>query len=340
MITQTHVNLLTLVGVELKRVAGTNGGEYHGACPFCGGKDRFIVNPNGDNGGHWWCRQCDRKGDAISFLMERFSVDFKTACTMLSVTPPERAQKPYRSPLLPPPPAPVSDLRDDYPCFEPAWQRAASDFAYDCGGELWDSWNTSVAGRYLEARGINRDTAVAECLGLNKSEYRSTWGSVEVWLPRGITIPWNINTLFWNIRVRRPNADLKATGGDKYISSKGCANGLYSAYHARPNATVIMTEGEFDALVVNRFFRDKQIQQVGAVSIGSCTGARVLRWITLLSLAERVLIAFDNDTAGERAAQYWLAALHPKASRLRPSKKDVTELWQAGELAGLLGDIA
>jgi DNA primase len=321
----------------MKKIGQTGGGEYHGACPFCGGTDRFIVQPNSGNGGHWWCRQCGKSGDPVAFIMQYDNLDFKAAVEQLGAT---HSDPPRKNHPEPKPELHVNDLRDDYPCFEPAWQQAASDFAYECGGELWDSWNTSAAGRYLEARGINRDTAVAECLGLNKSEYRATWGSVEVWLPRGITIPWNINTQFWNIRVRRPNADLKATGGDKYISSKGCANGLYSAYHARPNATVIMTEGEFDALVVNRFFRQRESPHVGAVSIGSCTGARVLRWITLLSLAERVLIAFDNDPAGDQAAQYWLAALHPKAKRLRPSRKDITEVWQAGELAGFLGDIA
>jgi hypothetical protein len=52
------VDLLALVGrvVALKRMASTNGGEYAGPCPFCGGTDRFHVWPAGDPPG-WWCRQ-------------------------------------------------------------------------------------------------------------------------------------------------------------------------------------------------------------------------------------------------------------------------------------------
>lgn len=47
MINTSHINLLDLIGTDttLKRVANTNNGEYHGPCPFCGGKDRFIVQP-------------------------------------------------------------------------------------------------------------------------------------------------------------------------------------------------------------------------------------------------------------------------------------------------------
>lgn len=334
MIDQSNINLLNIIPTDLKKVGATGGGEYHGACPFCGGKDRFIVQPNSGNGGHWWCRQCGKSGDPIAFLMQYDNLDFKSACEQLGATlgDPPRKKRPELKPELP-----VSDLKEDYACFDDAWQEAAADFAYACGGELWDNWHTP-AGQYLEQRGIDRDTAVAECIGLNPREYRGKWGSVDVWLPRGITIPWQIHKRWWNIRVRRPNADLKA-GGDKYISAKGAANGLYGAYSIAPGSTIIMTEGEFDRLVIMRYLRQRRIQGVGAVSIGSCTGARVLRWVTMLSLCERVYVAFDNDAAGDQAAAYWQAALHPKARRLRPTKKDITEDWQAGLLAGLLEGI-
>jgi len=46
MIAQTSIDLLQLVGDSgLKRVVATNGGEWAGACPFCGGRDRFRVWP-------------------------------------------------------------------------------------------------------------------------------------------------------------------------------------------------------------------------------------------------------------------------------------------------------
>jgi hypothetical protein len=69
---------------RLKKV----GGEYVGACPHCGGKDRFAINPRklGKNGkpGLFLCRQCREGGDAID--LERFlcGTRFKDAVKDLS----------------------------------------------------------------------------------------------------------------------------------------------------------------------------------------------------------------------------------------------------------------
>lgn len=336
MIDQSHINLLQLVPTRLKHVGGTGGGEYHGPCPFCGGTDRFIVQPAQQ---HWWCRQCGRGGDPVALVMELEQLDFKAASDRLNLTLPERSGAPRRPPL-PQPPVPAGELKD-CACFEPAWQSAAEAFVYDCAGALWDHWKGS-AGRYLEARGIPRDNAISALLGVNLTEYRATWGSVEVWLPRGIIIPWEIDRQIWNIRVRRPNADL-ASGGDKYIGPRGgTALAMYRVDSACPGSTVIMTEGEFDALVVQRALMDRGIQGIRTVSIGSNTGARLLRWVSRLSLADQVLLAFDNDAAGDAAAGYWSAALGRIVRRLRPTRKDLTEMWQAGEplAAWILGEVS
>ncbi len=67
------MDLLSLIGHDtpLKKIASTGGGEWTGPCPFCGGRDRFRVQPER---GRWWCRQCsedDRWGDAIAYLRRR-----------------------------------------------------------------------------------------------------------------------------------------------------------------------------------------------------------------------------------------------------------------------------
>ena len=334
MIDQSQINLINLIPTPLKRVGSTGGGEYHGPCPFCGGTDRFIVQPNGKDGPRWFCRQCGKSGDAISFIQEYEGVPFKEACERLHL---EAQQPTPRARQQLQPTINAGDLQD-YPCFDPAWQAAAEDFVYDCIDRLRDGWHSLAAARYLEARGIDQTNAVAAMLGLNDQDYRATWGSCDVWFPRGITIPWRIDHQYWNVRLRRPNADL-GQGGDKYVSPKGCANGLYNADMIAPNMTIIMTEGEFDQMVVDRWLCEHQRSGVRAVSIGSCSGARLLRWVCRLELAKRVIVAFDNDKAGDQAAQYWQAALPRKAVRLRPSKKDITEMWQAGELAGFIGGV-
>lgn len=62
--------ILTQHGVTLRRTCATNGGEFHGACPRCGGTDRLVVHPRHPCGwGLAWCRQCGRPGtgDALDW---------------------------------------------------------------------------------------------------------------------------------------------------------------------------------------------------------------------------------------------------------------------------------
>src|ERR1700716_2055831 len=87
-----RVDLLELIGrdTRLKRVASTRGGEYAGACPFCGGRDRLRVQPARLR---WWCRGClgeQRWQDAIAYVQRRDGVDnFAEACLRLGASPSE-----------------------------------------------------------------------------------------------------------------------------------------------------------------------------------------------------------------------------------------------------------
>jgi len=81
---QSHISHTTVFPVELKKTANTNGGEYHGPCPFCGGEDRFYVHPAKQL---WRCRQCERGGDYIEFVKQYDGIDYKAACEKLGITP-------------------------------------------------------------------------------------------------------------------------------------------------------------------------------------------------------------------------------------------------------------
>src|SRR5215212_6417794 len=79
------VDLLSLVSndTQLRWVSGTRGGEYAGPCPFCGGRDRFRVQPEQQR---WWCRTCspdEHWSDAIGYLMRRDNLGFLAACKAL-----------------------------------------------------------------------------------------------------------------------------------------------------------------------------------------------------------------------------------------------------------------
>jgi hypothetical protein len=72
--------IIPLLGYELKKAGG-----YHvGACPFCGGVDRFTVKHTRD-GDRCHCRQCwdGKYHTVIDYVMRRDNADFKTALQTL-----------------------------------------------------------------------------------------------------------------------------------------------------------------------------------------------------------------------------------------------------------------
>jgi hypothetical protein len=75
--------LLQLAGENgFKKVASTGGGEYAGACPSCGGSDRFRIWPEKDR---FWCRKCGKSGDSIEFLKWIKGLSYADACRELDV---------------------------------------------------------------------------------------------------------------------------------------------------------------------------------------------------------------------------------------------------------------
>ncbi len=74
------VEIIPLLGYELKKAGG-----YHvGACPFCGGSDRFTVKHTRD-GDRCHCRQCwdGKYHTVIDYIMRRDNVPFKAAMQTL-----------------------------------------------------------------------------------------------------------------------------------------------------------------------------------------------------------------------------------------------------------------
>lgn len=62
--------------MQVKRTANSDGGEYHSACPKCGGEDRFMFWPEA---GNFYCRQCGWRGDGITILREIDGLSFREA---------------------------------------------------------------------------------------------------------------------------------------------------------------------------------------------------------------------------------------------------------------------
>ena len=93
-----------------------------------------------------------------------------------------------------------------------------------------------------------------------------------------------------------------------------------------PGRPAVLLEGEFDALTINQHAGGI----VAAIATGSTAGARRVRWLAQLALCSAVLVAFDGDEAGEKAAEYWLDVLS-NARRWRTYYgKDANGLATAG----------
>lgn len=74
-------------------------GEWCSPCPFCGGEDRFCFWPATDN---YWCRQCQRKGDAIELLRDLKGMTFPEAVEAVGGKPLD-SPKPHHPPRAPAP---------------------------------------------------------------------------------------------------------------------------------------------------------------------------------------------------------------------------------------------
>lgn len=319
MIDTGQIDLLQLCGknTNLRHAANTRGGEYAGACPKCGGEDRFRVQPAQ---GMWCCRQCHEKwGDAIEYVKWFDGVDFKTAVATLKLPLDSRPFTPSRYQSDPDAPKP---LGSDYAALnDPDWQEGARVFCSKSFDALWSNEGTK-ARDYLRNRGIPENVMENAGLGYNPADYNAEWGLTKVFFPRGVIIPWLIGDQIWRVNCRPP----VPVNGKKYVQAAGCANGLYNADAIKRFRTVVITEGEFDSLVIRA-----NVPSVVAVATGTVSWARVTRWVSRLSIAEEVVLAFDTDEAGQGAVDWWQKSLKDKAVRLVPTDHDITDMWKHGQ---------
>jgi len=333
MIDTSSIDLLTLVekDTQLKNLAATYGGEYAGSCPFCGGTDRFRVWPYA-NYPHFWCRQCGRSGDAIDYVQERDKCDFKAALERLGLDqllPRQNGIRPFRQPTIPAVRGLViGDLKPGYAALvDEDWQTAAQDFCRKAVDYLHSPKGLDAYNYLLNERRLTPDVIQSMQLGYNPTDEHTDWGTRKVWLPQGIVIPWWIENRIWRVNFRMQGN----RNGQRYIQAAGSANGLYNVDRIKYHCTVVLVEGEIDALTIMAHLTHR-FPEVIAVATVSTQEARVLRWLVALDLADTILLAFDNDgEPGDKASDYWKILLGSKALRLRPTRKDVNQMTQEGD---------
>ena len=315
------MTLLELIGRDtaLRKHAGTDGGVYIGPCPWCEGDDRFHVWPNATRP-RYWCRKCDRKGDAIQYLRDRHHVTYPEACRQVGRSPAKRsrsAARPSSQPSQPitPPAA--------------AWQAKAREFCEQCEQRLWAPVGCKALA-YLHRRGLQDDTILGAGVGYHQAvrwERRDTWGlppdpeGKPLWVPPGIVFPWAVGGDLWKVTIRRFGNDVPYER--RHIELPGGANAVYRLDTVQANRPVGIVEAALDALSLAQEAGDL----LAVVAAGTSWG-RLDRWVRQLALSSKVLLMFDADEGGEKATAWWLKALGLRATRWRPYWDDPNAMLQ------------
>ena len=115
----------------------------------------------------------------------------------------------------------------------------------------------------------------------------------------------------------------------KYRKLKGGRKGLFGADTVRGSDIVIVTEGEFDAMLLYQEAGDL----VGVCTLGSATDRFDWgRYGWHLACVKWLLIAYDMDDAGDLGAEAW-NEVSGRVKRIKipdDTGKDITDAWKSG----------
>ena len=342
--------------------------EFSGACPFCGGDDRFNVQPSYETGGRWLCRDCTGGvwKDGIELMMRLDNISFPVAVRRIlgepePITSKRKSKKSterktqtkviVQTPALSQPPS-------------AKWQTAVAKVVDECADYLFND-DDSIAKEqldFLHKRGLSDETIRNAKLGFNPKRREILQG---IWIHPGITIPCIVGENIWYLRTRLTDDaaekyaryQLSKSGGDggnakvvygengkrylvddagkkfplsKYVLLKDSSvNALYNADELAQHQNAIIVEGELDALLLAQ---EAQDLDVAVVTAGSTTNLPDARWQLRLAHLDHLFIVLDEDEAGKRGLKKWKKAIHfvqPMPSLLKAGE-DVTDAFTNG----------
>jgi DNA polymerase-1 len=301
-------NLLDLAkkaGLVPRWAASTQNGEYHSACPQCGGKDRFIIQPNrlARNGilGCFFCRQCRENGDSLSFCMKFLQLNKADASHLI--------QCPSREILL------TSHFQDQHiRSASSLWLDWAKSFCHQCHHGLLQN---EKAQKLIQARGLKLDTVVEYQIGYSS---KNSWVDRafcglppsqssqkhfdNFFLPQGLVIPYIKDGQVVKIKVRRENW-LQGSPYSKYILMPGSQSIPFLS--GSLDLPLVIVEAELDAILL--------AQEAGDICSVLATGGASCYPDTdtdkMLKKVDLMLFALDFDEAGKKAFIAWRSA-YPK----------------------------
>lgn len=351
---------------KLRHISSAKGGEWCSPCPVCGGDDRFRCWPSQDGGaacqkagvpGTWWCRKCDKGGDAIDLLMFAEGLEFTAACKELRIELSEssRRLRPLRQPKQEDQWTPRTwDIPTE------KWRNQATKLVTEAHARLLES---PKALDFLTARGLPKAAVEQYRLGILEGEDRTgtcmyrprsafdlpdkpnkdgTKTRKTLWIPRGFTIPlWGRTPKAEDIgevhrvRIRRRSGDLRP-GDVKFILLEGSGQApmvLPPRDTAPALAVWVIVEAELDAMAVH-FACDGR---VGVMASLTNLGKPDAAAHKLMQASPLILVALDFDPPDEKGKRpgaqgwAWWQKHYPQSRRWPvPVGKDPGEAYALG----------
>lgn len=317
------ITLAQEIGLNPKRVASTNGGEYKSPCPVCGGDDRFIVWPNYKQNkcyGRYWCRSCHTQGDSIKFCQEFLRMSYPESFTRVNGVEPEKTQI---NTFIPEKATIYSNLKVNAPSTE--WQTQAKAFVQ------WANKNLLHNPKILESlshRGIPLEAVKRYYIGWCDKDYqrpRVLWGLPEMdnkplYLPMGIVIPSiEPDGSVSRIKIRRHNWS-KRDDCPRYQAIPGSMNGLIIIGDSNKKVMVVV-ESELDAYATHFAAGDF----VCVVAVGSNIKNPDNVTDRIAKNKEVILICHDNDDPGQAMLDKWQNLYKHAKGYPTPRGKDIGE---------------
>ena len=306
-------DLLTLCMGDTK--LKQSGSFYIGACPFCGGRDRFNLKQTQD-GWRWFCRKCGdgKYHGSIDYIMRRDNKDFKQVLESLggdTIRPREMVTPEKPALTLP-------DL---------SWQSERWEEVNTTSQTLIDSPKAEQARKYLSGRYLDRATWEVNLLGFGYVFNRPA-----------IVIPWcdiGKDKMITAIKYRFID-NLARDPKKRFSMAKGSKTILFGLHVAAGNDTLIFVEGEMNAMSITQISA-YELLHVDALSFGSETGSREDVLNRVAKDYKHVIVWADKP---ERATAIRSSLVHTADVLCSPEidgvKYDANALLQKGWLADFL----
>lgn len=324
------VNVVELVS-KYTPMRHLSGQEYAGACPRCGGEDRFHATKD-----WWFCRQCSpKRGDAPGLLQFLEGVPFLDAVEKLAGYKPERApqvggadrRERLRQTMLRTSQGrvPVAEAKTPAQPQPADWYRQAMRIVTEAHDQLLDGDNPGA--EYLAGRGLLPATWEAYNFGYTTEAYHAP---TETRLP-AIVIPWYRAGKVCAVRYRflRPPDKRKTTSLKESTFAGVLFGGQAVCGCAERWRTLVLCEGEINAASV---YQVAHMAQTDVLSVGSETTTLTPAALTYINQYRQVIVWMDRP----EIARQIMAVLRNAVALNSPDGKDANDMLKAGHLGGLI----